>query len=278
MRRLAWAGVILAVFTAIVLQWFECRRRGAWLFAMRRSVLGRHAVAERTMGALASLRPECALAHEGLAEIAYRAERFDRSLAAAERLAALEPDGEAGPRIAGNALMHLGRYAEAAPHFARAARASAAPLHPDPAAARMMRNLEGFARYKAGDLEESLAIFEALCAEDPAFVWGWMNRALALERLGRREEADAAIARALALDPAHGAARYVAGALLCLRGDARGCAERVRAAIEGGYRAWRYVRGDPDIAAARALPEFAAYLDRAEAAARAAIDRPGAAP
>jgi len=57
------------------------------------------------------------------------------------------------------------------------------------------------ARFELGDLEGCVSAAEAACASHPALVEPWYYRGLALERLGRREEAQASLARAAEMAP-----------------------------------------------------------------------------
>ena len=66
-----------------------------------------------------------------------------------------------------------------------------------------------FSRFliERGRFEEGLAEADAVLRRDPAFVWALYNRALALEALGRLEEAMRAYERVRALPSAPEAAR-----------------------------------------------------------------------
>ncbi|MCA9774516.1 MAG: tetratricopeptide repeat protein, partial [Myxococcales bacterium] len=179
-RTLAGAAILAAAIAWVGLDQARCERRGLWSLAAWLSGREHDAAAAWVLGALTTLRPDCALAHRDLGAALYRADRFEPALEAARRAAALDPGDSEAPRLIGNALMHLGRHGEAVDWFARAAGATELEGRPSTA----LRNLEGFARYKAGDLPGALAIFESLAEREPDFVLGWVNRALTLERLG----------------------------------------------------------------------------------------------
>lgn len=125
-----------------------------------------------------------------------------QAVALLERAWALAPGRSGTANNLGNAYHALHAAASAALWFHRAAAAD--PTNPQP-----MNGL-GVLHQEAKRWPQALEAFQQAIARDEGCFEAWYNAGVALRRLGRGQEADAAWARARALSPGHPAWRRAA--------------------------------------------------------------------
>lgn len=111
----------------------------------------------------------------------------------------------------GSALLHLDRVAEAIDCFRQAVAA-----HPE--SATLMSNLSG-ALHRALSHEEALAWADRAVTTDPLLANAHQNRGSVLSDLGRLDEAEESLSRAVALVPVDSEARWALGWCRLLAGD-----------------------------------------------------------
>src|SRR5262249_48006240 len=85
--------------------------------------------------------------------------------------------------------------------------------------------LRGRARLNAGDHEEARADFDRFLTSRPRVAEGYVNRALALEALGRRAEALADLDKAIDLGVSQTRVYFIRSRLGAAAGDAKGAKE-----------------------------------------------------
>ncbi|MEQ1930582.1 MAG: tetratricopeptide repeat protein [Parvularculaceae bacterium] len=157
------------------------------------------------------------LAELQAAAAAFEAGRLEEALSRARSFLARAPGHAEALHLEALALGGLGRIAEAAPAFERAA-----VVHSNKAA--VLGNL-GNAFAAAGRLAEAIDAYKRALAIDPAFANGWSGLATALRRDGDLAGAVVAAERAVALDPKNARLRNNLGAVLNAAGrsaDAEG--------------------------------------------------------
>jgi tetratricopeptide (TPR) repeat protein len=126
--------------------------------------------------------------------ISFQTGQLEPGVELVRRAIAVNPDAPGPYANLGQALIGLGRYAEAAEALGRA-------VTLQPGAARAQASL-GIALLQLGDTAAALGRFEAALALQPAFVEAHNSRGLALHRLSRMDEAIASFDQAILLRPA----------------------------------------------------------------------------
>jgi len=156
--------------------------------------------------------------------IGFQTGQLEQGVDLVRRAIALNPNAPAPHANLGQALIGLGRYAEAAETLGLA-------VALQPGAARVHASL-GVALLELGETQAALARFEAALALQPAFAEAHNSRGLALHRLARMDEAVASFDQAIRLQPSQPAAYVNAANAL---GDAGRCDEalaRLDAALQ----------------------------------------------
>jgi tetratricopeptide (TPR) repeat protein len=159
------------------------------------------------------------------------AHRFEEALAAYDEAAARSPASPAGPREGGMRCAHWGEVDAAAPRLEEAVKRGAKDaeiFHVLGLVRLHQKNLDGAeAAYRQGlaadpndpsnmlglatvavtrdDAKSALAAYDALLAKHPGYAAGYLGRAWALAKLGRKAEATEALDRAeeLGASPEH---------------------------------------------------------------------------
>ncbi len=187
--------------------------------------------------------------------------------AGGDRASALKDLDEVVKRDPGNAQailrrglvqMEAGALAEAARDFDRAL-----AITPDGAAAL---NARGKVRHRLGNLKGAADDFEAAARFEPTEATYHANCGAICVKLNEIERAARFLERALELQPSLTTPRYNLACIAVKRGDNARAMELLDAAVAGGFARLEVLRGDPDLAPLRALPEFAALLRKAEGA------------
>ena len=189
---------------------------------------GRMDDARRYFEAALALDPDHSVALTNLGRILLDEDRPEDAIPKLEHALRADPvNGEAHTNL-GLALMRLGRLDEAEPHLREATR-----ILPD---AVSWNNL-GILELERDRLEQAAGAFRRAAA-DPAFREGRHNLALALRRLDRDAEAEAALREALAIDPTYANAHAALAGLLLESGRRDAGLEHVaEAARHGGAEA-----------------------------------------
>jgi Tfp pilus assembly protein PilF len=155
---------------------------------------------------LAGASPDPALA---IIDTALAEGRFDAAAEVLQRTLPLRPGPELQLRVAELALAR-GALAEAATGFA--------DLAADPAVAATAQQGLGITQLQQGNLVAARAALDAALAADAGLLRAWNARAVVADRSRDFVAADAAYARALALDPRAAMVRANQGYSLLLRG------------------------------------------------------------
>jgi len=158
------------------------------------------------------------LADNGIREIQIgvlsNEEGYPQAREAAEQALAIDPDYAPAQAHLGRIVNDLGDLAGAAQHLERA-------LALDPSDLVVLRYSASLLD-SLGRLQQLIVIDEYVVARDPVNVTGLYNLGLGYRRAGRNDEAIARLRTALSLSPGFGAAHYVLGTALLLKGDAAG--------------------------------------------------------
>jgi TolB-like protein/Flp pilus assembly protein TadD len=158
------------------------------------------------------------LADNGIREIQIgvlsNEEGYPQAREAAEQALAIDPDYAPAQAHLGRIVNDLGDLAGAAQHLERA-------LALDPSDLVVLRYSASLLD-SLGRLQQVIVIDEYVVARDPVNVTGLYNLGLGYRRAGRNDEAIARLRTALSLSPGFGAAHYVLGTALLLKGDAAG--------------------------------------------------------
>jgi protein O-mannosyl-transferase len=168
--------------------------------------------------------PENARGHLNLSRALLRAGRFEEARPHAAEAARLTPDDAMAHNNLGLCLLQQGAGAEAVAHFQRA-------LELDPKMVEAYLNLGNY--YSAEQPQQSLALFREAVRIDPASADAWVNLGVML----LHHERDAASARqayerAIALHPGHAAAHFNVVVLLSDQGDASGAIRHLSTAAQ----------------------------------------------
>jgi tetratricopeptide (TPR) repeat protein len=153
---------------------------------------GRLQEAERAYSALIAQQPKLAVAHNHLGLIAKALGQAERAEVLLRRSVELDPADPSGHTNLGNLLLKLGRLADADESYARVIE-----LTPDGEDALLNR---AWARYSLKDGEGALGLYTRAVAKYPNSPRTHNGVGLALALLNRTDEAEAAFARAFAVD------------------------------------------------------------------------------
>ncbi len=177
------------------------------LFRLARRPDLAHAEAQKTL----ERYPGHAGAHDALGTTFYDMNRFAEAIAAHERALEKDPENSYFLLHRANALLGLGRMAEAEKDLSKAL--SIRPLWAD------ALNSRAAIRYHANDLEGALADFRVIADMMSDRPEGYTNCGEILRALGRFDEALKEFAKALAIDPDYGVALNSRGATWQQLGD-----------------------------------------------------------
>ncbi|MCY4486132.1 MAG: tetratricopeptide repeat protein [Deltaproteobacteria bacterium] len=187
---------------------------------------GRYEEALEWYRTVLKVRPEFPLAHAAMGDVLFRLSRYDAAVDALTRAVELAPDLPHVPALlvlAAKASTRLGRHADAAEHYARAAAADRGY------AEAMLKQAVQYARNKR--YEEALDAFRTVLGLRPDDPAAHSNVGTMLYHLGRTDEALASFDRALSIDPDFENARNNRRALMQER---RRTEDRPGAAPRGG--------------------------------------------
>jgi tetratricopeptide (TPR) repeat protein len=216
-------------------------------------------VAERASARALELRPDLAEAHcaRGLAH--FLASRFDESRAEFERAIDLDPNLSEAHYYYARACFQQGLLEEAARRFDDAARVREdyqASFFAAQAREALGRHEEALAAYRG-----ALGVVERHMDLNPDDPRAATVRAVALCRVGRREEGLHWAAQALLLDPQDAGVRYNVACLYALEGDADLALDALEEALRTGFGQRDWIARDPDLASLRDLPRFRALTE-----------------
>lgn len=207
-----------------------------------------------------SLDPESAEAHSAHGMVLLADERIDEAEQAFVRARELDPQLYDAWYFHGRACFQTGRFAHAARLFRRASE-----LHADYSA----KFFAAQAEEALGDREKSRPTYESalksverymeMHPEDPRAA---TMRAVALERLGHRDDAVYWAGRAIESDPDDCSVRYNVACLFSLAGETDRALECLGEAVHGGFGNPAWLAKDPDLDPIRDDPRFEALLRR----------------
>lgn len=263
------------------------RPRAAW----RVELAGLLQAAGERVAALEQLRAAEGLAdapidlHHRIALNLQELRRHDEAIAAYERSIAASPRRSAGSKLnLGNTFATLRRWRDAlrcydlaiaeAPDLALAWGGRGQALRnlgrADEAGAALERALEldrgqwnfwlELARLHFADGERAVALCDEALRRNPDSVHAWSTRGSALHNLGRRAEAHACFDRAIALDPGYWHPWYCRACAHARQGERDAALAAVARTLELDASLRETLRREPDLAALRDDPRFAALV------------------
>ena len=131
----------------------------------------------------------------GILSLLYILKRdYDKAIIEAEKALALEPNSALAHHTLGTALLYAGRHEEAIPFFKKAVRFGPIPW------SITLLNMASCYRMM-GQYEEALVISKKLIQSHPDHLLGYLGLTATYSLMGRREEARAAFAEVLRIDP-----------------------------------------------------------------------------
>jgi TolB-like protein/class 3 adenylate cyclase/Tfp pilus assembly protein PilF len=169
--------------------------------------VGRLAAAEAALSKALSLAPDHARAHLLLGMVQIGTKRAAQGMAECERALALDRNLAGAHAQIGLAKLYIGHGEEAEAHVREAIR-----LSPRDTSAHIWALIAGVAKLHVDADEEAVAWFRRANETNRNAPIAHFCLAAAAARLGRMEEAQAAVQTGLALDPAFTLRRYSAGA------------------------------------------------------------------
>jgi TolB-like protein/Flp pilus assembly protein TadD len=168
----------------------------------------RLAAAEAAVTRALSVAPNHALAHFVLGFALIHTRRVAQGIAECERALALDPNLAMAQWAIGQAKYFIGRGEETEPHLVEALR-----LSPRDTNANVWLMGAGYAKLQLGDAEAAVSRFRTSIERNRNLPIAHIGLAVALAQLGRIEDAKAAAASGLALDPSFTVRRMKAGAV-----------------------------------------------------------------
>jgi tetratricopeptide (TPR) repeat protein len=184
--------------------------------------------------------------------------RPEEARRAFERALELDPALPEAHYYFARACFQGGRLEEAARHFREAARAGEhyqAAFFAAQASEALGQKAEALEAYAA-----ALAVVERHMDLNPDDARAATMRAVALCRLGRRQDGLHWGEQASLLDPGDAGVRYNVACLLALEGSTDRALDELAAVLQAGFGDRDWMRRDPDLASLRDLPRFQALL------------------
>ncbi len=220
---------------------------------------GHYAEALGPWARVVELTPDNALGHSNLGSALHRLDRIEEALASFRRAIDIKPHAWAYTNL-GTVLYFMGRYDEAADAFRTATALS-------PADPLMWGNLGNACRWIPGQGTEAVAAVERAIllmrerlARNPEDAGSWTRLAGWLAAQGQRDEARAAVERALELAPDDVNCVALAGSTYFLLGERAESLRCFDQAVRNGYPVAR-LRRDPELAPLQEDPEFRRILE-----------------
>jgi len=177
-------------------------------------------------------------------------QRWEEALGSYERATAELPEQALAWVGRGQALIQLGRPAEAEEALLRAIALDAAMSTPW----RELINLH------FGDPARTVALCDEALARDPNHAPTWSTKGSALNNLGRFAEAHACYDRSLALDPNYWHVHYCRACSYALQGERDAAIAAVARTVELDPARKETLRGEADLASLRDDPRFIALV------------------
>ena len=168
----------------------------------------RLAAAERNAAKALSLAPDHAQAHVVFGFVMGVTNRAEIAMAESQARARARSQSRLRPRLMGLHALHLGRGEETEDHIREALR-----LSPFDAFAFPWFAIVGFAKNSLGRYEEAIAWLRQSVSRNSKFAMAHFHLGSALAHLGRMDEARAAAAAGLAIDPTFNLASFRAAQL-----------------------------------------------------------------
>lgn len=128
----------------------------------------------------------------------------------------------------------------------------------------LAHNARGKLRHRLVNLKGAAEDFEEAARLDPLEPTYQANCGALYVKVGDLDKATRHLDRALALQPNLSTPRYNLACIAAKRGDKTRALQLLEEAVARGFNRVELLRSDADLAAVRALPEFAAVLERAE--------------
>jgi tetratricopeptide (TPR) repeat protein len=191
------------------------------------------------------LTPDNAIGHLNLGVALFNIDRFDDALIALRRASEIRPHGMAYDNL-GTALFHLGRYEESIEAFEKAVALSPADPWTWGNLGNACRRVPGRAARMNEALERAVALTKERFDREPGEGQDWSRLAGWLANLGRTEDAEQALQRALERSPDDVTCMVAAGLTLMRLGRRDEAIEWVRRAVERGY-SLEFLRRSPDL-------------------------------
>jgi len=222
---------------------------------------GRFAEAVRPFEVAAGLSPDNARVRRNLANALAQSDRLPEAATMLHEVVALEPSDSAYSNL-GAALFALGDRAGALGAFERATRLA-------PADPQRWGNLASALRFEPGreadaaaTYDRAIALMQDQLARDPGEPEWWARLADWLQARGRAVEADAALARALAIAPTNVSCMVHAAYVMHQRGERVETLDWLRRALSSGHGT-ELLRRSAEFRDLHDDPEFRAMLDQA---------------
>ena len=175
--------------------WVDAIR--GWSKSRRKSLEMAHELAQKAM----ALDDSLPAAHQQLANVYVQKRQYDKAIAESERAVALDPNGANAHRGLGGILVQSGRPEEAIPVLKKALR-----LNPFPKPAYF--NILGMAYRRTERYEEAIAMQKKAIKMAPDYLAAHRNLAATYIYLGRENEARAAAAEVLRINPKFSLERF----------------------------------------------------------------------
>jgi tetratricopeptide (TPR) repeat protein len=215
--------------------------------------------AERASARAVELRPDLAEAHVARGLALFLARRHDEARRAFERALALDAALFEARYYFARASFQQGRMEEAARLF-REANAIREDFQASFFAAQASEALGRAAEARDG-YRAALAVVERYMDLEPDDPRAATMRAVALCRLGRRDEGLRWAEQALTLDPQDAGVGYNVACLYALEGAVDAALAQLERVVRAGFRNKEWMERDPDLASLRGLPRFEALLE-----------------
>jgi serine/threonine-protein kinase len=233
--------------------------RGYWGLGLILFRHGRYAEAMGPWSRVTELTPDNASGHRNLGSVLFHLDRYDDALAAFRHANEIRPHSMAFYNL-GTVLFYLERYDESVEAFEKAV--ALAPVNP-----LAWGNLGNACRRAPGRearmreaLERAVALMRERFDREPGQALDWTRMAGWLANLGRREEAERTLRRALEQSSNDVYCMVSAGLTFLSLGLRVEAVDWIRRAVENGYSP-ESLRRSPDLRALADDPEFRRILD-----------------